>query len=117
MPEEKLDPRAGEIFDDVIGSRREREIPLQVALYECPCCMTDLRGSARACPTCKINLPRDWLDARLWSMFGVTKEVEAKLVEYRCPLCDQPTGADYECGDCGGIPATPRLRGVEDGKD
>jgi len=91
----------------------EAQMALMEARYECPCCMLDLRGSARAC-TCGINLPRDWLDARLWSLFGVTRETEPKLVEYRCPLCDQPTGAEYECRDCGGIPTVPRLKEVED---
>ena len=72
--------------------------------YECPCCMLNLKGSARCCPNCGINLPRDWLDARLWMMFGVT-ELQGR-VEYVvvlvCPVCDQRIESDDGvCPDCG----------------
>lgn len=82
--------------------------------YECPCCMRDLKGSARRCPSCGIALPRDWLDARLWSMFGEVRRSQPKLYELRCPLCDGVVTVQGDCDDCG-VTGTKRV--AEEGDD
>lgn len=74
--------------------------PSNAPQYECPCCTQDLKGSARACPACGINLPRDWLDARLWSMYGTVIRPLRVLYEHVCPLCDAPLTLNKECDTC-----------------
>lgn len=72
----------------------------EVPRYECPCCMQDLKGYARACPACHINLPRDWLDARLWSMYGVVDRPLRIVYEWCCPLCDATLTLGGDCDEC-----------------